>query len=567
MSSQDTPPRILIVDDEKGIRFMLGALLREEGYHTDGAACIDDAKALLTNGHYDLAFVDVMMPGGSGIELLRYMKEHDNGLAVVIITGYPNVESAAEAVRLGACDYITKPIRHDALKTVCRLALADKRVANERARHQSNLDAIFSSVSDGIVMVDAAGVIAACNAAASANCGFHIAETVLGEFNHAAGCRCRQALTACLASGVPQELVRIECCQKRGGDRIVNIKVTPMQLPHGGARGAVAVIRDETRLAALEHSLLQRDRDRFHGIIGRNGAMQKLYTLIEALGDVPTTVLINGESGTGKELVASALHACGNRSGGPFVKVDCASLSDSLLESELFGHVRGAFTGAIATRSGRFENAHGGTIFLDEIGDISPAMQMRLLRVLQDMVIERVGDAVPIKVDVRVIAATHQNLAEKVRNGSFRQDLYYRLNVVRLALPPLRERRDDVPLLADHFKTLFNKKFGKGIKSFSDDVMALLLKHDWPGNIRELEHAIEHASLLCPSAIITCRDLPADLLDRFVENPEAHAGHDAADKGRLSLEEALVLAEGNKAKAARLLGISRRTVYRHLDSV
>jgi transcriptional regulator with PAS, ATPase and Fis domain len=291
--------------------------------------------------------------------------------------------------------------------------------------------------------------------------------------------------------------------------------------------------------------------------------MRKLYNLTEALANVQTTVLINGESGTGKELVAAALHFAGGRAKGPFVKVNCSALSESLLESELFGHVRGAFTGATADKIGRFQMAHRGTLFLDEIGDISPAVQMRLLRVLQEREFERVGDSTSIKVDVRIVTATNQNLSEKVAQGTFRQDLYYRLNVVRMELPPLRERAEDISLLAAHFLTKFNLKFSKNIQAFSDDVLQMFRQHLWPGNVRELEHAVEHAVILSKNNIITEQYLPQDLIDsvKGVKHASSKPDH------RPSLAEALALCNGNITHAARLLGVSRPTIYRYMKEL
>ncbi|MBC8017013.1 MAG: sigma 54-interacting transcriptional regulator, partial [Verrucomicrobia bacterium] len=363
-------------------------------------------------------------------------------------------------------------------------------------------------------------------------------------------------------------LRRIECCPVNGKPRIIDFTATPVLEADGSVSGAVAVIRDETHVVDLERSLMKRGQ--FHAIIGSSVPMQKLYALIEALADVPTTVLINGESGTGKELVAAALHAGGVRAKGPFIKVNCSALSEHLLESELFGHVRGAFTGAIADKAGRFQKAHGGTLFLDEIGDISPAIQMCLLRVLQESEFERVGDSTPIKVDVRIIAATNQNLSEKVSQGLFRQDLYYRLNVVRLVLPALRERIDDLELLAAHFITKFNDKLGRSIRGVSDDVLALFRSLSWPGNVRELQHAIEHAAILCKSGVISLKDLPQDLLDSVPSRAAAlpaNPGLPQSPVATLSLKEALASCNGNKSHAARLLGISRRTVYRHLEDI
>ncbi|MBI2353434.1 MAG: sigma-54-dependent Fis family transcriptional regulator [Deltaproteobacteria bacterium] len=561
--SLQAKPLVLIVDDEEGLRFTLSCLLREEGFAVESAATREQALELLREREYDLAFVDIILQGSNGIDLLRDIREHARNTRVIMITGRPDVESAAETVRLGAFDYITKPVRHETLVSVARHALKSKQLADERERNRANLDAIFRSVSDAIVMVDSSGRLIQFNSAAGAACGY--TEEQMGSpvtaIDFGCGGVCRTALLESLRSALPQELKRFECRRPDGVTRVLNFTATPVMEADGTVKGAVAVIRDETRLDTLERTLQQRGR--FHAIIGRTQSMQKLYALIEALADVSTTVLINGASGTGKELVAAALHACGARKNGPMIKVNCSALSEHLLESELFGHVRGAFTGAIATKTGRFQKAEGGTIFLDEIGDISPAMQMRLLRVLQELVIERVGDSTPIAVDVRVIAATNQDLAEKVRQGTFRQDLYYRLNVVRIVLPALKERLDDLPLLAEHFLRKFSAKFDRPYRAFSDDVMALFFRHDWPGNVRELEHAIEHACILCRSDIITMGDLPQDLLD-IARHGAAPAFDRSPPKKDLTLEEALAMTDGNKSRAARLLGISRRTVYRHM---
>ena len=288
---------------------------------------------------------------------------------------------------------------------------------------------------------------------------------------------------------------------------------------------------------------------------------------------MPSTVLINGESGTGKELVAEALHTSGSRRNKPFIKVNCSALPETLLESELFGHVKGAFTGAIANKMGRFQKADGGTIFLDEIGDISPAMQMRLLRVLQEREFERVGDTATIKVDVRVITATNHDLAERVRQGKFREDLYYRLNVIKLLLPPLRERKGDLEPLIDHFIERFAASFHKTISGISNQALEVLQRHSWPGNVRELQHVLEHACVLTRSNQVDLESLPHDLVAQPPQtaSPQQTAAAAAtpaaapASNCPVSIQEALAKAGGNKSKAAKLLGISRRTIYRQLD--
>ena len=379
------------------------------------------------------------------------------------------------------------------------------------------------------------------------------------------GCsgKCLETLVATIEKKQAVEVSRFECLHNNRQDQVVSLTASPLLDRQGFFSGAVLVVRDETRLVDLERDL--NERQQFHNIIGSNEAMQKVYRLIEDLADVQTTVLITGESGTGKELVAEALHYRGSRSSKPLVKVNCAALSENLLESELFGHVRGAFTGAIKDKIGRFQRADGGTIFLDEIGDISPGMQSRLLRVLQEMEFERVGDSTPIKVDVRVIAATNQDLKERVKNHEFREDLYYRLKVVEIGLPPLRERREDIPLLIEHFTKKFNKKLNRDIKGISSEAQDRFMNYNWPGNIRELEHTLEHAFIVCHQSTIAVDDLPSHLIVPITIEPPAVS--DGAGDNYLTIFEALDRAGWNKAKAARLLGISRQTLYRKMEEL
>lgn len=567
MPKQPPQNRILLVDDEEGICFTLGALLRKEGYSVDCASCIRAALEFLQKNQYDLALLDIMLADESGIDLLREIKKTAHSTQVVMFTGYPQVESAIEAVRLGAFDYITKPVRYETLIAITRHALNAKTMSDERERYRANLDAIFRTVTDGIIMIDQDGCLVEYNATAESTCGYSSSNIGKNASNIKLGCGgvCRTALLEALSSNDTRELRRIECRAPSGKTRIVSVTATPVSESDDTISGAVAVIRDESELVELERTLQRKGV--FHGIIGISAPMQRVYNLIESLAVVPTTVLIFGESGTGKELVAAALHGSGTRSRGPFVKVNCSALSEHLLESELFGHVRGAFTGAIADKIGRFQKAHGGTLFLDEIGDISPAIQMRLLRVLQESEFERVGESTTIKVDVRIVAATNQSLAEKVTQGTFRQDLYYRLNVVRLDLPPLRERSDDIDLLVEHFIAQFNIKLSKTVTGVSGDVRTLFNSYGWPGNIRELEHAIEHACILSKSQIITISDLPQDLLDARPTSPltnQLYSESLTVPTTKLSISEALSASAGNKARAARLLGISRMTLYRQL---
>jgi len=303
------------------------------------------------------------------------------------------------------------------------------------------------------------------------------------------------------------------------------------------------------------------ERHRVEGIVGDSGQMQEVLSLVRRVAASDATVLIRGESGTGKELIARALHYASPRAAGPLVKVNCAALAESLLEAELFGHEKGAFTGAVASRKGRFELADGGSIFLDEIGDLPPHLQVKLLRVLQEREFERVGSSRSVKVDVRLLAATHRNLEALVRDGRFRDDLYYRINVVTIMLPPLRERREDLPPLIEHFLRTFAEKNGKTVRGVTREAREALLRYDYPGNIRELENLMERAVVLTRDDVIGMEDLPLTLEAPPPESGEG-AGLIAAVEGleRRMIREALAKAEGTQTRAAELLGISERVL-------
>jgi PAS domain S-box-containing protein len=554
--------KVLIVDDEESIRFTFDSFLSDEGHEVCSAEDYDKALNMITGSTFDLIFMDVVLGGRSGIDLLQEIREKNIGCPVVMITGYPNVETASSAVRLGAFDYIFKPVRQETLLHTANMALQYKELQDENVKYRSNLEAIFRSVKDAIITVDKELVIIETNDAAKKICG--IDRDAIGRpFGaHSGGCgsKCLDLLNNTLTGKQSLEVQRAECECNGSYRQIVTISTSPLINSRGEFSGAVMVVRDETRLNDLERDL--RERQQFHHIIGQNSEMQKIYSLIEDLADVQTTVLITGESGTGKELVAEAIHYKGNRSDKPLVKVNCSALSENLLESELFGHVRGAFTGADRDKIGRFQKADGGTIFLDEIGDISPRMQLRLLRILQDRVFERVGDSTSIKVDVRVIAATNQDLSEKVRQGEFREDLYYRLKVVEMALPPLRDRKDDILVLVDYFIKTFNKKFNKRIVAISEDVQTIFMEYSWPGNIRELEHTLEHAFVITRQDTITIDQLPQSFNNISIRKQTSYP--DQNEIGHQAILDALKKTDANKAKAARLLGISRQTIYRKI---
>jgi PAS domain S-box-containing protein len=468
-----------------------------------------------------------------------------------------NVDTISEALRLGAFDYISKPVRKETLIRIARVALQHKTLSDEKERYRLNLEATFRSVMDAIITVDSDLKVIAVNDAAGEICGL-THEAVGRSFSalpKKCDGRCHEILERTIRENRPVKAYRIKCRSEDRSGQIATITTSPLLEGGGGPSGGVLVVRDETRLADLERDL--KERRQFHNIIGKSERMQEIYSLIEDLSDVRSTVLISGESGTGKELVADALHYAGGRGTKHLVKVNCSALPEYLLESELFGHVRGAFTGAVKDKVGRFEMADGGTIFLDEIADVSPRVQLRLLRVLQDMEFERVGDSRPIKVDVRIVAATNQDLVEKVKTGEFREDLFYRLKVVVLAIPPLRERKEDIPILVEHFIKKFNKKFDKQIGAVSEDVIRIFMKYSWPGNVRELEHTMEHAFILCRQNVITVKNLPSDFNMNLEETP--------VSSNKTAVLNALKSANGKKASAARILGISRSTLYRKIE--
>ncbi|WP_129126822.1 sigma 54-interacting transcriptional regulator [Geomonas oryzae] len=546
--------QVLLVDDEPGIRATLARFLEEMGCFVTQAADPEEALSLLNAFEYDLVVTDIVMPKGSGLDVLRAVRGQESPCPVVMITGSPMVESASEALRLGAFDYISKPVHKEQIVHVARRALEFRRVSQENERFRNDLAAIFTSVQDAIISVDRDLKILNFNSSAATICGLDgsVAGTSFYDLPLKCDKKCRGALETAIHTRKPVETRYFRCA---GGacDQYVSVSVTPRRVTARQVEGAVIVVRDESSLYRLEKK--QVPRNSFSGLVGRSAPMQMLYSMIERLSGVPSTVLIRGENGTGKELVAAALHASGGSQERPFIKVNCAALTETLLESELFGHVRGAFTGALRDKAGLFEKADGGTLFLDEIGEISPQMQVKLLRVLQERELVRVGGTTPVKVHVRIIAATNRDLARDVEEGRFRQDLYYRLKVVELIVAPLRERPEDLPLLIDHFVGRLNAKLGRSIGGVSDEALKLLTRYPWPGNVRELEHALEHAFIMCPTRMILPDHLP----------PVFQTA--AADDGltmRERIAEALARHAGNKSRAARALNIDRKTLYRKM---
>ena len=603
MDTTPTRGSILIVDDEESLRLTFKMFLKREGYEpVDAVSTFEEALEAIKEHEYDLIISDIVLEGASGIDLLRHVRQKGLKCPVVMITGYPNVKTAAEAVRLGAFDYIPKPVNKEALLRTTKMALSQRaleiekeRAEAERERYRQYLETIFRSVRDAIITVDKDLKIVELNEAASSwfkeLIGYVPIGISINQIPGAMGTTCIRDVETVINTRREIGEHRVECDRPDGSRKVLSLSAAPLEDGKGKFLGVVLVARDMTRLADLEQ---RGRRSRFYRLVGRSQPMQIVYTLIENLGKVDTTVLITGESGTGKELVAEALHMESARRNRPLVKVDCTAIPEELLENELFGHRKGAFTGATGDRKGRILSADGGTLFLDEIGDISLKMQLRLLRFLQEKTFYPVGSDKPIKVDVRVIAATNVDLKKKVQEGTFREDLYYRLKVVDIMLPPLRERKEDIPLLVQHFIDRFREKMGKEITGISDQAMDVLAAYSWPGNVRELEHVVERACVLCSGGTISEKDLPdeikpgkgareayppsrpearpapsgpREISPPVKETPGITEGAAAPARGSSEAQviiETLKKTGGNKAKAARLLGIDRSTLYRKL---
>ncbi len=437
------------MDDDRVTIELLSEVLSQEGYDVSTALSGEEAIAQGTDHLFEIVITDVRMGEKDGMEVLRFFKKNAPDTTVIMITAFGSIETAIEAIREGAFDYISKPFKLDEIKFTLRRALEQRRLIQENKYYR-------------------------------------------------------------------QELL---------------------------------------------------DKYQFKNVIGRTPQMFQVYKTIAKVADTRSTVLLCGERGTGKELIARSIHYNSQRNSHPFIPVDCASLVETLVESELFGHVRGAFTGAASNKRGLFEEADGGTLFLDEVGNLSLLMQSKLLRFLQEHEIKRVGGTESIKLDVRVIGATNQPLEPLVKSGKFREDLFDRLNVMTILLPPLRERKEDIPLLANHFLRKFSEENHKKISHISPEALKIIIQYSWPGNVRELEHTIERSVILSIHPIILPEDLPRKMSEEPT-TPEAHISEEPLSLRELEKRYVMKVLErtgGNKKKASEILGIDRATLYRILE--
>lgn len=432
---------------------------------------------------------------------------------------------------------------------------------------ETRLQAVLNSIADGVFTVDTQWQITSFNPAAERIIGYQ-KEEVMNKPCHSIfrspACSEDCPLRRTLESGQSICNFEMEILNSRGHVIPISVSTALLIDEEGEVMGGVETFRDLSLIKTLSEEL--QERHSFGNIIGENAQMQEIYNLLKMVSETFSTVLIQGETGTGKELVARAIHYNSPRKDHPFIKVSCAALPETLLESELFGYKKGAFTGAIKDKPGKFELAHGGTIFLDEVGEISIPIQSKLLTVLEDREFEPLGGTETVKVDVRIIAATNRNLKEAVEKGQFREDLYYRLNVIPIILPPLRERADDISLLVNYFIAKFNQKMGKEIISVSSRAMALLMDYPWPGNVRQLEHALEHAFIHCSQRIIEVEHLPQEIRGGETNLVKMVLGSSKPfdEVERQVILETLRQNHGNQEKTAQALRISRTTLWRKL---
>jgi DNA-binding NtrC family response regulator len=443
------PHRILVVEDEDKLRRVVQLQLQSAGFDVEQAASAEQGLRLADRA--DLIVTDLRLPGIDGLELLHTLRRQNSAVPVIVMTAYGTVESAVEAMKSGASDFLLKPFSLDHLMAVVNKALE------------------------------------------------------------------------------------------------------------------VRALRDENR--KLREELGQRYQ--FENIVGRSAGMQEVFATVTRVAPTRATVLLTGESGVGKDLIARAIHFHSPRRDKPFVKIDCTALPENLMESELFGYEKGAFTGALAAKPGKFEHADTGTVFLDEIGDVPASVQVKLLRVLQERELERLGSNKTKHIDVRLIAATNVDLRAALENGTFREDLYYRLNVVPISIPPLRERREDIPFLAEHFAAKLRDVAGRDV-SIGEDAVAKLMQYDWPGNVRELENVLERSVVLSGAEVLSAGDIRLDAARRQQANQTDHflpAGMNLDAYEQSIIREALRRADGNKSQAARLLGITRNALRYRLTQM
>ncbi len=570
------PIRVLLVDDDPRIHLLVRTYLARLGdrYVLETRDHYDAGRAALVDGEHDVCLLDYALGDRFGPDLIRDVRAADCRVPIVMLTGRTDEASDRDAMDAGAEDYLVKgTIDADSLDRTLRYTLEQVRVREQLresqsrlaesvaqlARSRGDLRTLLDHLRMGAAFVDGDGRVSFLSAPAARLFG-RTRDAVIGKRLADLGRLEPDAVAALeeMAARDPGERHKLAVTLSATRGAQYHVEIDIVDDPRDATR-RMYFFYDVTEVHTLRRQL--DDKPRFHDIVGRSAPMSALFEHIREVAIFDSTVLVEGETGSGKELVGRALHAASNRAAGPYIPVNSAGLTDSLLGSQLFGHKKGAFTGAHDDHVGFFEAADGGTLFLDEIGDIPMSVQTRLLRVLQEREITRLGESKPRKVDVRVIAATHRDLAAEVAAGRFRMDLLYRIRVARLRIPPLRERLDDLPLLVDTFLAELRQRTGKQVTHVSHEAMGKLLKHDWPGNVRELRGAVEAAFIRTRGATLEAEHLPEELMAR-PQKPSSGPALLGDEPTRI--RAALEATGGRRAEAAKLLGISRATFYRRL---
>mgnify|MGYP005852861751 CR=1 FL=1 len=556
---------VLLVDDQRADYVITRDLLEEgplRGCTLDWAPDFAKGLEVCRSRKYDVVLLDYMLNGHTGLEFFHEARAAGVKTPFIMLTAYGERDVDIEAMKAGVAEFLIKAdLSAPLLERTIRYVIKHDQMRRQIERSRDDMLSILDGLRIGTAMSDEAGRITFVSRAFERLSG-HRRASLLGR-------PWQELFPVAKAGTVPigemmarppgqRAKIQLEWDLPTGQQYCVEVEI--QDDPHSEDR-KIFVLYDISDVRGLRRLL--DEKARFRDIIGRSEAMRLVYRQIEELARFDSTVLIEGETGTGKELVARAIHYSSHRKDKPFVAVNCAGLTDSLLASQLFGHRRGAFTGAIEDHKGFFEAAQGGTVFLDEIADIPLCVQKSLLRVLQEREVVRVGEATPRKIDVRVLVATNQNLADLVAESRLRPDLLYRIRVARVALPPLRSRREDIPLLVDWFLRQFRARTDKTVEGIDPAAMRTLMEHDWPGNVRELQNAIEAAAIACRSRLIANDDLPPEIL----RSKSPMEMTDYWDRERANLQQALAYTGGNRAKAARMLGISRATLYRRLAAL
>lgn len=567
---------VLVVEDDLTSLQIIETILHNQGHEVTGCLNAEVAWQFYQENHYPLVFSDWLLPKMDGLELCRKIRKHPKGVhsLVVIITVRQGTDYLKQILDAGADDYLAKPL--DIALFNVRLTIIERQVKNLLIRNQSEKNlveilseleqsrndmlAILNRLRTGTAMTDEDGRICFISAIAQQLCG-KTEKELLGQswkelFSFS---KVDIPTMEAIFNTAPERRVKISIQTNLPNSQTSWLDIEIQDYPQEKRR-KIFVLYDMSEIQNLKQ--IMNDQPVFHNMVGKSRQMRSVYAQIEEIANLDSTVLIEGETGTGKELAARAIHNSSNRSKKPFIAINCAGLAESVLASQLFGHKRGSFTGAVTDQIGFFEAASGGTLFLDEIGDISPNVQTTLLRVLEEKEITRLGETKSRKIDTRIITATNQDLNKKVANNSFRADLLYRIRVMRVQLPPLRDRLGDITLLIETFLDSSRRATGKNISEISKDAMRKLLEYSWPGNVREMKNAIQYSILKAKDHTIHISDLPEEISGLSYTTQTL-----SVEVEKEQLLSAIEAAKGNRTLAARLLGLSRATFYRRLKEL